>query len=30
MAYFIFKSSDPVTPFVIINEQTVDTVSTSL
>lgn len=30
MAYFIFKSSDPVTPFAIINEQTVDNTTTSL
>lgn len=30
MAYFIFKSSDTVTPFAIINEQTFDTTSSSL
>lgn len=30
MAYFIFKSNDPSTPFTIINEQTVDNTSASL
>lgn len=30
MSYFIFKSSDPSTPFTIINEQTVDNTSASL
>ena len=30
MAYFIFKSNDPTTPFAIINEQTFDNTSTSL
>lgn len=30
MAYFIFKNSDNVTPFAVINEQTFDTTSASL
>ena len=30
MAYFIFKSADTVNPFIIINEQTMDTTSSSI